>query len=104
MNGLLDPSRENAKTPPRDFRIFPLLISICFDRVLTQTNTPLKETRRMELSITYECPQCGKAVPKKVVDLAPGAPRQCPDCGATTLLTKSGLLDLQSALEDFCRT
>lgn len=97
-------SDENAKTPNRGFRIFPLLIIIGFGRVLIQTNTSLKEARRMELSIIYECPQCGKTIPKRVVDLAPGAPRQCTDCGAATHMTEKGLMELQRDLEDFCRS
>jgi len=58
----------------------------------------------MELSINYECPRCGKTVPKRLIDLAPGTGRQCPDCGAATRLTEGGLLELQRSLEKVCRS
>jgi DNA-directed RNA polymerase subunit RPC12/RpoP len=94
---------KKAELPKRGLRFFPLLIVLCFGKVLGSANTSQEEVTRMELSIGYECLQCGKNVPRRMVDLAPGAPRQCPDCGAATSLTEGGLLELQRSLEDFCR-
>jgi hypothetical protein len=57
----------------------------------------------MGLSITFECPQCRKIIPRQLTELSPVTPQQCPDCNAPAHLTDPGLKSFRRALQEFCR-
>jgi len=52
----------------------------------------------MELSITYECPQCRQSLFQPLRDLSPGQIRNCSECGTPLGLTPQGLAHLRQDL------
>ncbi|MBE0595666.1 MAG: hypothetical protein IH614_00190 [Desulfuromonadales bacterium] len=58
----------------------------------------------MDLSIDYQCPACGKVLPLKLTEVAPGKLRKCSSCSTPVVLTDGGLQSLQRQLEEFCRS
>lgn len=57
----------------------------------------------MDLAIDFECPDCRTTLSRKLADLAPGHPRECPQCGSSVILTEAALRTLERRLEEYCR-
>lgn len=57
----------------------------------------------MELAIDFECPDCRTILTRRLIDLSPGTTRKCTECGASVVLTESGLRALERRLEEYCR-
>ncbi|BCR03900.1 hypothetical protein DESUT3_09690 [Desulfuromonas versatilis] len=55
----------------------------------------------MDLSISYECPDCKTIFREKLTELFPGRPRLCRHCGGMTRLTPDSLRGLAADLREF---
>ncbi len=58
----------------------------------------------MDLSISYECPDCKRTFREKLNELFPGKPHLCQECGSWTRLTPDSLRGLKADLREFFRT